>query len=195
MPVFPSKTDAVLRVDTDAMLTMAIARQTVQTVAGRKTKIEQAGGRMQMIEPLQRNPMKFCGKTFYKLLVPDVFGSLVLKRPDHRAILVPYNSIVKHNPPPPPDGNCVQRISVAEVASEASNLPEFRCGARPSFLLPGALPHEGINEGKARMFPERNEWLSTGAQRRSGTATRSYAKYRRRVLLWNFTDSKSTRTQ
>jgi hypothetical protein len=46
----------------------------------------------------------------------------------------------------------------------------------PLILLPGALPHEGTNEGKARMFPERNEWLSTGAKRRSGTATWSYAQ-------------------
>jgi hypothetical protein len=40
----------------------------------------------------------------------------------------------------------------------------------PLFLLPGALPHEGTNEGKARMFPERNEWPSTAAtaEERSG---------------------------
>ena len=99
MPVVPSETDAVLHVDTDAVLTRAITRQSVQTVAGRKTKIKQAGGRMQMIEPLQRNPMKFGRKTFYKLLVPDVFGGFVLKRPDHMVLLVPYNSIVKHNAP------------------------------------------------------------------------------------------------
>ncbi len=40
----------------------------------------------------------------------------------------------------------------------------------PLILLPGALPHEGINEGKARMFPERNERPSTAgeAEERSG---------------------------
>ena len=40
----------------------------------------------------------------------------------------------------------------------------------PLFLLPGAFPHEGKNEGKARMFPESREGPSTGgeAEERSG---------------------------
>jgi hypothetical protein len=41
----------------------------------------------------------------------------------------------------------------------------------PLFFLPGAFPHEGKNEGKARMFPESSEGPSTGgAAPRSGAA-------------------------
>ena len=42
--------------------------------------------------------------------------------------------------------------------------PKRRCGARPSFLFPGAFPHEGRNEGEAGMFPESREGPSTGGR-------------------------------
>ena len=54
------------------------------------------------------------------------------------------------------------------------NVPEIRCGARTSNIPKpaGARTSEGMEQSD--MFRERNEWLSTEAKRRSGTASGSY---------------------
>ena len=94
--ILPDETDAVLVVDSDAVLPLPRAFQGFQAVAGNRSQIAQSSRLVQMYEPAEGS--LFDGpKLFRRLLLKYPFGFRISKRLNHEFIVYRYSVNCKLN--------------------------------------------------------------------------------------------------
>jgi hypothetical protein len=92
--ILPAEADAVLVVDSDAVLPFSVALQGFELVAGNRGQIAQRGCAVQM-EQLADRDLLDCVKLSRELLLEDLFRCNVSKRTNHVLIVYRYGMNVK----------------------------------------------------------------------------------------------------
>ena len=87
--ISPDKTNAVLVVDSDTVLTFSGASQDLQTIARNRRQVAERSCLVQMEKPTERGPF-YEPELFRGLLPKDPFGLSISKRLDHTSIVYRY---------------------------------------------------------------------------------------------------------
>lgn len=85
----PNKTDAVLLINPDAMLTFSIPLESLQVITGRDTQFIERSDRVKLIElPSSYSPQRLrtpSASSLRVLTVKNVLSSYILERPNHNS--------------------------------------------------------------------------------------------------------------
>ena len=87
LAVFPHKAHAPLLVDTDAVLTFAIALERFELIARWHGQVTESRRRVELLEFLARTLLNLAIDSFHKLAAKNRFRPLVLERTNHPAIV------------------------------------------------------------------------------------------------------------
>ena len=87
LAVFPHKAHAPLLVDTDAVLTFAIALERFELIARWHGQVTESRRRVELLEFLARTLLNLAIDSFHKLAAKNSFRPLVLERTNHPAIV------------------------------------------------------------------------------------------------------------
>ena len=91
----PNEADAILIIDSDAVLAFALAVQSLQPVSGRNIQIIQRHGGMQQEELLQCPHFQIGGNPSASPRLPKLLRIRIPEACYHVAILLPYGTSVK----------------------------------------------------------------------------------------------------
>ncbi len=91
----PHEADAILIIDSDAVLALALAVQSLQLVSGRHTQIIQRHGGMQQEELLQRPCFQTGGNASTSPRLPKLLRISIPEASYHEGIVLRYGTTVK----------------------------------------------------------------------------------------------------
>ena len=83
VPIPPSKADAPLVVDADTVLTSAIGRQFLETIAGRDPEILERGRRIELDQFAERHAQQAWRQPAHRLPPEQALSVLAREAPDH----------------------------------------------------------------------------------------------------------------
>jgi hypothetical protein len=83
----PAKTQALLLVDADAVLTFAIALECLELIAWRHRQVTNICRRIEVLELLARTLLNLSVEPLHELTAEDRFRPLILERTDHLRIV------------------------------------------------------------------------------------------------------------